>query len=235
MWRRNLLTYPTPPSSSSSTWPLSHTFPPSCIIPMMSSPPSSMSSWTPHWRIATTSPAALVRLKTGTRLEVRRGNHVVPETDSLTRTALWARRPGGGAPSWSKGGTAKGIDPAQTLGPWLARRSIPLVPRWHGGREQLDPAGTSCTSSAASRPATPLITETMCLCSRSGAVGSLGWCCRSMGQCLTALLSQEVQKKWDEFVFVNSDLRFAECQAVFFLETITKKLEVREQITLLSQ
>lgn len=34
---------------------------------------------------------------------------------------------------------------------------------------------------------------------------------------MTALLSQEVQKKWDEFVFVNSDLRFTECQAVFFL------------------
>lgn len=75
-----------------------------------------------------------------------------------------------------------------------------------------------------------------------------------MGQCLTALLSQEVQKKWDEFVFVNSDLRFAECQAVFFLgrrekpfkysvinRAITKigwminGSEVRERITLLSQ
>lgn len=185
---------------------------------MMSSSDSSMSSLASPGRISTASPAAFLRLKIGTRLQVRRGNHVVPETGPLARAPLWARRSGCWAPSWGKRGTAERIDPTQTLRPWIVG-GIPLVSGRHRGREQLDSTGTPCARSAASRPATSLVTETACRRRRSGAVGSLGWCCRPVGQCLAALLSQEVQKKCDEFLLGDSDLRFAERKQVFFLET----------------
>lgn len=185
---------------------------------MMPPSASSLSSHTSNGRIAAASPAALLRLKIGTRLQVIRGNHVVAKTDPLARAALWAWWSGCRAPSWSKRWTAEGIDPTQRLCPQIAG-SIPLVPGRHRGREQLDPAGISRASTASSRPASSLVTKTACLSRRSGAVGGLGWCCRAVGQGLAALLSQEVQKKCDEFLLGNSNFRFAECEEVFFLET----------------
>lgn len=50
-------------------------------------------------------------------LELRRRNHVVPQTDPLTRPALRACRPGDGAPSCAKGRAAEGIEPTQRVGP----------------------------------------------------------------------------------------------------------------------
>lgn len=214
--RRNLPANPVV-RATSSTWPLSHTVPPRGIIPMMPPSASSLSPHTSPGRIAATSPAALLRLKIRTRLQVIRGNHVVSKTDPLARATLWAWCSGCRAPSWSKRGTAEGIDPTQRLRPRIAG-GFPLVPGRHRGREQLDPAGTPRASSTPRRPASSPVTETACLPRRSGPVGGLGWCCRAVGQGLTALVSQEVQNKCDEFLLVNSDFRFAECDEVFFLE-----------------
>lgn len=196
------------------------------VSPPTSTPPatsflwdSTTSSHLPAGRPTTkpsTPPAASVWWCGGAGLGLWRWRHEVSQTVPLGRTALGWAVTGRRTPDWAEGRAAEGTDATQTMraSKWgvLVISPTPRGSR-RGRREQLDSTGTAQTLDRCGFADSPL--WRVLNPDRSGGAGGLSRGGRAMGQCLTALVPQKIQKVRHKLLFGDPGwkvLRFTNLQ-----------------------